>query len=63
MRRKLLHRLKHEREVGVAVATAHRPADGKKHEVGVTDRRIELGREADPPHAQIALLQLSRRGP
>ena len=42
----------------MAVAAAHRRADGEEHEVGVSDRRVKLGREADPPHAQIALEQL-----
>ena len=58
MRRKLLDRLEHEGQVGVTVAAPHRRADGEEHEVGFADRRGKLGREADPPHAQIALEQL-----
>ena len=46
MRRKLLDRLKHEAEIGMAVAAAHRRADGEKHEIGVADRRGEIRGEA-----------------
>ena len=57
MRRELLDRLKHEAEIGMAVATPHRRADREEHEVGVRPTDGEVGREADPPHAQIALEQ------
>ncbi len=42
----------------MAIAAAHRRAHGQEHEVGLADRRIEFGREADPPHAQVPLEEL-----
>jgi len=40
------------------VASPHRRAHGEEHEVRLAHRRRKLGREADPPHAQVALKQL-----
>ena len=41
----------------MTVAAPHRRPDGEEHEVGFADRWRKFGREADPPHAQIALEQ------
>ena len=45
MRSKLLDRLKHEAQIGMAVAAPHRRADREEHEVGTADRGCEIGRE------------------
>ena len=58
MGRKLLDCLKHEAQIGMSVTAAHRRADGEKHEIGVADRRGEIRREGDAPHAQIAVQEL-----
>src|SRR5262249_62377831 len=54
----LLRCFEHEGKIGMAVATTQRRADGKEYEISVAHRKGELGREADPAIAQIALEQL-----
>ncbi len=54
VRRDILDRLEDIGEVGMAIAAAHRRADGEEDDVGVGHRRPELGREDDAPGLQIA---------
>ena len=50
--------LKHEAEIGMSVAAAHRRADGEKDEIGSPTAAGEIGSEGDAPHAHIALQEL-----
>jgi hypothetical protein len=47
----------HVGEVGVAVAAPRRRADRDEHRVGGGDRRLESGREIEPPAAHVVLDQ------